>query len=108
MPAIVDRPPIVGFAGAVEQFAEEHGITDVVFAIYEVATRLFPMASGIRGELGEDCEDSSWRHVDFVIDGLTISPAEAYAIDERWTAEVAPVCPAEHAWLFTHDLRFAE
>ncbi len=107
MNTTIARPPITGFAGEVEQFADEHGIIDIVFAIHEVASRLFPMASGIHVELGEDYEDSSWRHVDFVIEGLTISPAEAYAIDERWTAEVAPVCPAEHAWLFTHDLRFA-
>lgn len=108
MPALVDHPPLAGFAGVVEQFAEEHGITEIVFAIYEVALRMFPMAGEIRVELGEDCEDSTWRHVDFVIEGLMISAAEAYSIDERWTAEVAPVCPAEHAWLFTHDLRFAE
>ncbi len=108
MTTAISRPLIAGFAGEVEQFADEHEITEIVFAIYDIACRLFPMARTIRVALGEDGEDSSWRHVDFLIEGLTISPREAYGIDDRWTDEITPVCPAEHAWLFTHDLRFAE
>lgn len=108
MTMTIAQPRIEGFAGDVEQFALEHGITEIVFAIYDVAWRLFPMAQRVRVLLGEDYEDSTWRHVDFVIEGLTISPNEAYAIDSHWIDEVSPVCPAEHAWLFTHDLRFSE
>lgn len=108
MTTAIVHPRIAGFSGEVEQFALEHGITDIVFAIYEVAGRLFPMARQIRVELGEDSEDAQWRHVDFLIEGLPISPREAYMIDKNWIAEMTPVCPVEHAWLFSHDLRFAE
>jgi hypothetical protein len=108
MATAVISPQIAGFTGTVEQFAADHGITDIAIAIYDVACRLFPMARAIRVEVGEDYEDSTWRHLDYLIEDLTISPAEAYAIDEHWTAEVARVCPAEHAWLFTHNLRFAD
>ena len=108
MATTLTQPTIPGFAGEVGQFADEQGITDIAFAIHQVAWRLFPMAAQIRLELHEDPEDSEWRYLEFVIDGLPISPTEACQIDQDWIAEVTPVCPAEQAWLFSHDLRFAE
>ena len=42
------------------------------------------------------------------IEELPITPEEAYEIDRQWIPEVGSVCPAEHAWLFTHQLAFAE
>jgi len=108
MTIMLTRPLIPGFTGEVEQFAVEHGITEIVFAMYEAACRLFPMAGQIRVHLGEDYEDSTWRHIDFEIEQLRISSDEAYAIDQQWSDEVFAVCPAEHVWLFTHRLSFAE
>ena len=103
----LSRPVISGFVGEVEQFASEHGITEIVFAMYAAAWRLFPMAGQIRVQLGEDYEDSSWRHIDFEIEQLTISETEAYLLDRQWLEKVFSLCPAEHAWLFTHRLSFA-
>ena len=108
MTTTLARPQIAGFAGEVQQFADEHGITEIVFAMYDFARQLYPMAGRIRLELGEDYEDSSWRHIDIHIEELPISPQEASEINRRWIPEVGSVCPAEHAWLFTHQLSFAE
>ncbi|MFM9961164.1 MAG: hypothetical protein ACKV2Q_08050 [Planctomycetaceae bacterium] len=108
METTLSRPKIAGFTSEVEQFADEHGITEIVYAMYEAAWRLFPMAGQIRVQLGEDYEDSSWRHIDFEIEQLTITETEAYLLDRRWLVEVYSHCPAEHAWLFTHRLSFAE
>lgn len=108
MTTTLSRPSIPGFIGEVKQFAVEHGITEIVFAMHEAACRLFPMAGQIRVQLGEDYEDSSWQHIDFEIEQLTISVNEAYRLDEQWLHDVFSLCPAEHAWLFTHRLSFAE
>lgn len=108
MTTTLSRPLILGFTGEVEQFAVERGITEIVFAMYEAARRLFPMAGQIRVQLSEDYEDSSWRHIDFEIEKLTISETEAYLLDRQWLDDVFSLCPAEHAWLFTHRLSFAE
>ena len=69
MTTTLTQPTISGSAGEVEQFAAEQGMTGTLFGRYEAAKRIFHQASGVRLEVYEDPEDSTWISVYFVIEG---------------------------------------
>ena len=68
MPAALSPPQIDGFDD-VESFAAEHGLTDTLFAAYEILDRLYSTTQSIRVELYDDPEDPDWKPIFFVVMG---------------------------------------
>ena len=84
MTTTMSRPVIPGFAGEVEHFAAQHGMTDTLYAIYDEATRIFHTARSVRVELYTDHEDSRWVSVFFVIEGWPLSVEETRSVNKEW------------------------
>lgn len=107
MTTTLTQPTIPGFSGEVEQFAAEHGMTETLFGLYEAANRIFHQASGVRLELYEDPEDSTWISVYFVIEGWP-SHCDTRPYDDEWYRAVSELRPQNTVWSIGHTFEWAE
>lgn len=108
MTTTMSRPVIPGFAGEVELFASEHGMTDTLYAIYEEATRIFHAAQSVRVELYTDHEDSRWVSVFFVIVGWPLSIEETRSVDQVWRRKLSALIPRDTDWSIGHAIEWLE
>ena len=108
MPTTLALPVIPGFAGEVEQFAAEHGITDAVFAIFDVTRRIFHQAKQVRVESYVDHDDESWDSVYFKIVDWPLSVEATQGIDDAWYRETHDLIPFDLAWRIGHRIEWRE
>ena len=106
MTTTLTQPMIPGFAGEVEQFAAEHGMTETLFGLYEAANRIFHQASGVRLELYEDPEDSTWISVYYVIEGWAESVEVTLKSNDEWYQELHDHIPPNTDWSIGHTLEW--
>ena len=100
MTATLLQPVVEGFAD-VEQFASEQGMLDSLRVVYDITTRLFPMAQQIRVELYVDPEDSH-ESLYFVISGANLSGPSAVHLDLEWNRQVCQAVNPDHLWRIGH------
>ena len=100
MTATFARPTIEGFED-VEAFVTEHGILDSLFVVYDITTRLFPMATQIRVERYVDPEDSH-ESLFFVISGVSRFEDSVVDLDMEWNRQVCKTIEPDHLWRIGH------
>ena len=108
MSTTLARPVIPGFAGEVEQFAAEHGITDAVLAIFDVTRRIFHQAQEVRVELYVDHDDESWVSVYFKIVDWPLSIEESQEIKAAWYRETQALIPFDWSWRLGLRIKWRE
>ena len=101
MITLTSVPEIDGLA-EVADFVNEHSMLDSVLAVYEITTRQFPEATGIRVEKQVDPEDGE-KSLFFVISGVTLPDDELARRDLDWSRQVVNAIAGDHVWRIGHD-----
>ena len=97
MPAALSPPQIDGFDD-VASFAAEHGMTDALFAAYEILDRLYSTTQSIRIELYDDPEDPDWKPIFFVVTGPHLGTEREVELHLEWNRQVCATIAPEHLW----------
>ena len=80
-------------APQVAEFAQRHGLNELLPSVSDLTERLFPMAQAVEVELVADDEQPDQQTIFFKVRGLDIEPSLGSDLHWQWASELQQVCP---------------
>jgi hypothetical protein len=90
MATAVTTTPAIG--PQVAEFAQRHGLEDVLSLVGDLTERLFPMAQAVDIELVKDDEQPDQQTIFFKVRGLDIEPRLGSDLHWQWASELPQIC----------------
>ncbi|MBC7821235.1 MAG: hypothetical protein IAG10_30480 [Planctomycetaceae bacterium] len=81
------------FCPSVAEFAQRHGLEEVLSLVGDLTERLFPMAQAVDVELVADDEQPDQQTIFFKVRGLDIEPRLGSDLHWQWASELQQICP---------------
>lgn len=92
----------------VAEFAQRHGLDEILPLVGDLTERLFPMAQAVDVELVSDDEQPDQQTIFFKVRGLDIEPRLGSGLHWKWASELQQICPGPGRALLGLELCWAD